>query len=91
VEFLGGRHNGTYAFGSWGRESSACGGVEHTGNGMTMEDLGCYALVVRKGILHEDERHFGGWQMYSMACGVTIKDQEQLEASESSGGRIWSL
>lgn len=29
-----------YAFGSWGRKSSAWGGVEHTGNGTTMETLG---------------------------------------------------
>ena len=29
--------------------------------------------------------------MYNMACGITLKDQGWLDASESSGGRILSL
>jgi len=29
-------------------------------NGTAMEDFGCYALVVSKGILHKDGRHSGG-------------------------------
>jgi len=36
-------------------------------------DLGCYALVVCKGILQEDERHFGVWRMYVTTCGITEK------------------
>jgi len=75
VEFQGGRHSGMYAFASWDREISTWVRVKHTVNGTTMEDLGCYALVVGKGILHEDRRHSGGWRMYSMACGITLKYQ----------------
>jgi len=80
VEFQGGRHSGMYAIASWGRVRSTWGGVEHSGNGTTMEDLGCYALVVSKGILHEDGRHSRGWKMNSMACAITLKDQGWLDA-----------
>jgi len=60
VGFQGGRHSGMYAFASRDRVRSTLGGVEHTGNGTTMKDLGCHALVVSNGILHEDGRHCGG-------------------------------
>jgi len=73
VEFQGGRHSRLYAFASWGRLHSAWGGVEHTDNGTTMEDLECYALVVSKGFLREDGRHSKGWRMYSTAYGITLK------------------
>jgi len=33
-----------YTFASWEVWNSALGGVQHTENGTTMEDLGCYAL-----------------------------------------------
>jgi len=80
VEFQGGRHNGMYAFASWGRVRSAWGGVEHTGNSTTMKDLGCYALVVSKKILHKNRRHSGGWGMYSTTLGITRKVQAWLDA-----------
>jgi hypothetical protein len=35
-------------------------GVDHTGNDMTMEDLGCYTLVVSKGFLHGNGNYSGG-------------------------------
>jgi len=49
-----------YTFASLEVGSSTLGGVEYTKNGTTMEDLGCYALVVSKGFLREDGRRSGG-------------------------------
>lgn len=38
-------------------------------------DFGWYALVVSKGILQHDGRHFGGWRMYNTTCGINWKEQ----------------